>query len=66
MLLLLLCYFTTHLPLMRRVDRRIALVGNRLASLPTAFAGLSRLRYLTLRSNAFSVFPEVVSLENAV
>ncbi|TDL24713.1 hypothetical protein BD410DRAFT_785409 [Rickenella mellea] len=41
---------------------RIALVGNRLATLPTAFALLSRLRYLTLRSNSFSVFPEVLTI----
>ena len=41
---------------------RIALVGNTLSSLPMAFARLSRLRYLTLRSNSFSVLPEVVSV----
>jgi len=44
----------TSLPL------RIALGHNRLATLPTAFALLSRLRYLNLKNNSFSVFPDVV------
>ncbi|KAG6379191.1 RAM signaling pathway protein-domain-containing protein [Boletus reticuloceps] len=39
---------------------RIALGYNRLATLPTAFALLSRLRYLNLKNNSFSVFPDVV------
>lgn len=39
---------------------RIALSHNRLATLPTAFALLSRLRYLNLKNNSFSVFPDVV------
>ena len=39
---------------------RIALSYNRLATLPTAFALLSRLRYLNLKNNSFSVFPDVV------
>ena len=41
---------------------RIALAGNRLTSLPSTFSLLTRLRYLTLRSNSFTVFPEVASL----
>jgi hypothetical protein len=40
---------------------RVALGYNRLATLPTAFALLSRLRYLNLQNNSFSVFPDVVS-----
>ncbi|KLO14651.1 hypothetical protein SCHPADRAFT_903067 [Schizopora paradoxa] len=40
---------------------RIALVGNNLSTLPRTFALLSRLRYLTLRSNAFTEFPEVLT-----
>lgn len=43
-------------------NTRIALGYNRLATLPTAFALLSRLRYLNLKNNSFSVFPDVVSL----
>lgn len=39
---------------------RIALSYNRLATLPTAFALLSCLRYLNLKNNSFSVFPDVV------
>lgn len=39
---------------------RIALGYNRLATLPMAFALLSRLRYLNLKNNSFSVFPDVV------
>ncbi|KAJ7090310.1 RAM signaling pathway protein-domain-containing protein [Mycena belliarum] len=41
---------------------RIALGHNRLTTLPTAFALLSRLRYLNLKSNSFSVFPDVLTL----
>lgn len=43
--------------------QRIALGYNRLATLPTSFALLSRLRYLNLRNNSFSVFPHVVRLQ---
>jgi hypothetical protein len=39
---------------------RIALGYNRLATLPTAFALVSRLRYLNLKNNNFSVFPHIV------
>ncbi|KAF8558527.1 hypothetical protein OG21DRAFT_1404943 [Imleria badia] len=41
---------------------RIALSYNRLATLPTAFALLSRLRYLNLKNNSFSVFPDVLTV----
>ncbi|KAJ7273148.1 RAM signaling pathway protein-domain-containing protein [Mycena rebaudengoi] len=41
---------------------RIALGHNRLTTLPTAFALLSRLRYLNLKSNSFVVFPDVLTL----
>ncbi|KIJ63249.1 hypothetical protein HYDPIDRAFT_29512 [Hydnomerulius pinastri MD-312] len=41
---------------------RIALGNNRLATLPTAFALLSRLRYLNLKNNSFSVFPDVLTV----
>jgi len=39
---------------------RVALGYNRLATLPMAFALLARLRYLNLRANSFTVFPDVV------
>lgn len=39
---------------------RVALGYNRLATLPMAFAFLTRLRYLNLRANCFTVFPDVV------
>ncbi|KAG1736791.1 RAM signaling pathway protein-domain-containing protein [Suillus lakei] len=39
---------------------RIALGYNRLATLPTAFALLSRLRYLNLQNNSFTSFPDVL------
>lgn len=39
---------------------RIALAYNRLTTLPMAFALLSRLRYLVLRNNNFSTFPNIV------
>ncbi|KAG9005245.1 RAM signaling network component [Tulasnella sp. JGI-2019a] len=42
------------------VVTRIALVFNSLTTLPAAFALISRLRYLNLRSNLLSVFPEVL------
>ncbi|KAF7353640.1 Leucine-rich repeat-containing protein SOG2 [Mycena venus] len=41
---------------------RIALGQNRLTTLPTAFALLSRLRYLNLKNNSFAVFPDVLTL----
>ncbi|KAF8842515.1 hypothetical protein BDN67DRAFT_1035971 [Paxillus ammoniavirescens] len=41
---------------------RIALGYNRLATLPTAFALVSRLRYLNLKNNNFSVFPDVLTV----
>ncbi|KAJ6547024.1 RAM signaling pathway protein-domain-containing protein [Mycena capillaripes] len=41
---------------------RIALGQNRLTTLPTAFALLSRLRYLNLKNNSFSAFPDVLTL----
>ncbi|KAJ7837040.1 RAM signaling pathway protein-domain-containing protein [Mycena olivaceomarginata] len=41
---------------------RIALGQNRLTTLPTAFALLSRLRYLNLKNNSFTVFPDVLTL----
>jgi hypothetical protein len=40
---------------------RITLASNRLATLPMAFALLSRLRYLNLKNNCLAVFPDVVS-----
>ena len=39
---------------------RIALSHNRLTTLPMTFALLSHLRYLALKSNNFTVFPDVV------
>ncbi|KAG8903222.1 RAM signaling network component [Tulasnella sp. 403] len=39
---------------------RIALVYNSLSTLPMSFALISRLRYLNLRSNYFTVFPDVL------
>ena len=47
----------TSLPL----SDRITLASNRLATLPMAFALLSRLRYLNLKNNCLAVFPDVVS-----
>ncbi|KAF7305008.1 Leucine-rich repeat-containing protein SOG2 [Mycena kentingensis (nom. inval.)] len=41
---------------------RLALNHNRLTTLPTAFALLSRLRYLNLKRNSFTVFPDVLTL----
>lgn len=41
---------------------RVALGYNRLATLPMAFALLTHLRYLNLRANSFTVFPDVVRL----
>ncbi|KAF7294768.1 Leucine-rich repeat-containing protein SOG2 [Mycena indigotica] len=41
---------------------RMALGHNRLTTLPTAFALLSRLRYLNLKNNLFTVFPDVLTL----
>ncbi|KAJ3516723.1 hypothetical protein NLJ89_g948 [Agrocybe chaxingu] len=42
------------------IVERLALKSNRICSLPSEFALLSRLRYLNLRHNLFSVFPDVV------
>lgn len=42
------------------IGSRIALAHNRLTTLPMAFALLSHLRYLVLKSNNFTVFPDVV------
>ncbi|GJJ12081.1 hypothetical protein Clacol_006322 [Clathrus columnatus] len=41
---------------------RVALGYNRLATLPMAFALLTRLRYLNLRANCFTVFPDVLTV----
>lgn len=41
---------------------RIALGYNRLATLPIAFALLSRLRYLNLQNNSFTSFPDVLTV----
>lgn len=41
---------------------RIALGYNRLTTLPTAFALLSRLRYLNLQNNSFTSFPDVLTV----
>lgn len=43
---------------------RIALGNNHLTTLPMQFAMLSRLRYLNLKGNCFTVFPEVVRCAN--
>jgi len=62
-----LCSITRHVStsldafeLLVNPASRIALGYNRLATLPTAFALLSSLRYLNLKNNNFSVFPDVV------
>ncbi|KAI0273711.1 RAM signaling pathway protein-domain-containing protein [Gloeopeniophorella convolvens] len=41
---------------------RITVASNRLAALPMAFALLSRLRYLNLKNNCFTVFPDVLTV----
>ncbi|KAI0006106.1 RAM signaling pathway protein-domain-containing protein [Russula compacta] len=41
---------------------RITLASNRLATLPMAFALISRLRYLNLKNNCLTVFPDVVTV----
>ncbi|KAI9510837.1 RAM signaling pathway protein-domain-containing protein [Russula earlei] len=41
---------------------RITLASNRLATLPMAFALLSRLRYLNLKNNCLTVFPDVLTV----
>ncbi|KAJ3876417.1 RAM signaling pathway protein-domain-containing protein [Lentinula edodes] len=46
--------------------QRISLGHNRLTTLPMEFALLSRLRYLNLKSNCFSVFPDVLTLMPAI
>ncbi|KIP08145.1 hypothetical protein PHLGIDRAFT_389074 [Phlebiopsis gigantea 11061_1 CR5-6] len=43
---------------------RIALSHNRLATLPMAFALLSHLRYLSLKGNSFTVFPDLTIMPN--
>lgn len=43
------------------VLERLALGNNRLTTLPTEFASLSRLRYLNLKHNGFSTFPDVLT-----
>jgi hypothetical protein len=50
-------HLTDHLCLVAR----ITLASNRLATIPMAFALLSRLRYLNLKNNCFTMFPDVVS-----
>ena len=39
---------------------RLALGSNQLTTLPDEFMYLSRLRYLNLKHNSFSIFPDVV------
>ncbi|KAJ4488536.1 RAM signaling pathway protein-domain-containing protein [Lentinula aciculospora] len=46
--------------------QRISLGHNRLTALPMEFALLSRMRYLNLKSNCFSVFPDVLTLMPAL
>ncbi|KAI0256779.1 RAM signaling pathway protein-domain-containing protein [Lactifluus subvellereus] len=41
---------------------RVTLASNRLATLPMAFALLSRLRYLNLKNNCLTVFPDVLTV----
>ncbi|KAG6903185.1 hypothetical protein C0995_002728 [Termitomyces sp. Mi166 len=41
--------------------RRITLGNNRLTALPLEFASLSQLRYLNLKRNNFTVFPDVLT-----
>ncbi|KAI9446381.1 RAM signaling pathway protein-domain-containing protein [Lactarius indigo] len=40
---------------------RVTLASNRLATLPVTFALLSRLRYLNLKNNCLTVFPDVLT-----
>lgn len=40
---------------------RLTLGNNRLSTLPTEFELFTRLRYLNLKRNNFSTFPDVVS-----
>ncbi|KAJ3811149.1 RAM signaling pathway protein-domain-containing protein [Lentinula lateritia] len=47
-------------------EDEISLGHNRLTTLPMEFALLSRLRYLNLKSNCFSVFPDVLTLMPAI
>ncbi|KAF8654226.1 hypothetical protein AX16_003750 [Volvariella volvacea WC 439] len=44
------------------IVRRIAFTNNKLTTLPTEFALLSRLRYLNLSRNRFAIFPDVLTL----
>ncbi|KAJ3728648.1 RAM signaling pathway protein-domain-containing protein [Lentinula raphanica] len=46
--------------------QRISLGYNRLSTLPMEFALLSRIRYLNLKSNCFTVFPDVLTLMPAL
>ena len=41
---------------------RLTLGNNRLSTLPTEFELFTRLRYLNLKRNNFSTFPDVVSI----
>ena len=43
---------------------RLTLGNNRLSTLPTELELFTRLRYLNLRRNNFSTFPDVVSFMN--
>jgi Leucine-rich repeat (LRR) protein len=53
---IVLCRILTTLLLLSS----IALGHNRLTTLPIPFGLLVRLRYLNLKNNSFTVFPEVV------
>lgn len=44
------------------VVKRIAIGNNRLTTVPTEFALLTRLRYLNLKHNSFSTFPRALTL----
>ena len=45
----------------REMRHTLALAKNQIAVLPESFATLPKLRYLNLRSNRLTEFPEVVS-----
>lgn len=55
--LLLTSFYSVH-------KCRFALAYNQLASLPSEFSGLSRLRYLNLRANSIKEFPVAVRTQN--
>ena len=57
---------TSYMCLYLTTLNRIALGYNRLATLPMTFALLSRLRYLNLKNNSFSIFPDVVRNPSAL